>query len=252
MLRRFGLIAFLALLMIVAAGCSTLENPQPVDPKTGGFWDRYLVYPMVWMLDESAKLLFGSYGLAILVVTIIVRLLLLPLMVKQLKNSKIMQALQPEMQKIREKYQNNQQKMQEEMMKLFQKHNVNPLAGCFPLLVQMPILIAFYQAIIRDEAIRNHTFLWMNLGDPDPYYVLPALAALTTFIQQKMMGINFNANPQAKMMLYIMPLMILVIAVSLPSALSLYWVYGNLFTIVQSYFLYKDSRQLQVQGGKGK
>jgi len=225
--------------MFILAGCSTdyMTNPPPIDPETGGFWDRYFIFPLSWLLDQSASILGGSYGLAILVTTIIIRLAVLPLMVKQLKSSKAMQAIQPELQKIKEKYKNNQQKVQEETMKLFQKHNVNPLAGCLPLLVQMPILIAFYQAIMRNESVRTHDFLWMSLGNPDPMYVLPILAAVTTFLQTKLMGTGMPENPQMKMMLYIMPAMILFIAITLPSALSLYWVFGNIFTIIQTFFI---------------
>lgn len=231
----------LAILMIIVslAGCGTdyMTNPPPIDPEKGGFWDRYFVFPLSWLLDQSAVILGGSYGLAILATTIIIRLAVLPLMIKQLKSSKAMQALQPELQKLREKYKDNQQKIQEETLKLFQKHNVNPLAGCLPLLVQMPILIAFYQAIMRNQSVSSHDFLWMALGQPDPFYILPVLAAVTTYLQSKMMGTGMPPNPQMQMMLVIMPIMILVIAVTLPSALSLYWVFGNIFTIVQTFFI---------------
>lgn len=229
-------IVFMVLLL---TGCGTdyMTNPPPIDPNTGGFWDRYFVFPLSWLIDESALILWGSYGLGILATTILIRLAVLPLMIKQLKSSKAMQAIQPELQKIRDKYKDNQQKIQEETLKLFQKHNVNPLAGCLPLLVQMPILIAFYQAIMRNEHVREHSFLWMQLGQPDPFYILPILAAVTTYFQSKMMGTGMPPNPQMQMMLVIMPIMILVIAVTLPSALSLYWVFGNIFTIVQTFFI---------------
>src|SRR5690606_26726338 len=134
--------------ILLASGCTNIE--APIDPE-GGIWDRYFVYPLARALDYFAKLLnpsgdvaYDHYGWAIIIVTIILRLLTLPLMIKQIKSSRMMAALQPEMQKIREKYQKDQQKMQQETMKLFQQHNVNPLAGCLPILVQMPILIAFY------------------------------------------------------------------------------------------------------------
>lgn len=242
---------FAALMML--AGCSTdyMTNPPPITPDSGGFWDRYFVYPLSWLLDQSAIWMGGSYGLAILLTTIIIRLAVLPLMVKQLKSSKAMQAIQPELQKIREKYKDNQQKIQEETMKLFQKHNVNPLAGCLPILVQMPILIAFYQAIMRNEQVRTHDFLWMSLGQPDPIYLLPVLAAITTYFQSKMMGAGTPPNPQMQMMFVIMPIMILVIAVTLPSALSLYWVFGNIFTIVQTFFI-KGNTPVPAQEGKKK
>ncbi|RKD23220.1 preprotein translocase YidC [Ammoniphilus oxalaticus] len=223
---------------MVLSGCNNnfVQNPTPIDPQ-GGFWDRYFVFPLSWLLDTAAEYLGGSYGLSILFTTIIIRLAVLPLMVKQLRSSRAMQIIQPELQKIKEKYKDNQQKAQEETMKLFQKHNVNPLAGCLPLFVQMPILIAFYQAIMRNESVRTHDFLWMSLGNPDPLYVLPIAAAITTFLQSKLMGTGMPQNPQMQMMLYIMPAMILFIAITLPSALSLYWVFGNIFTIIQTFFI---------------
>ncbi|MCF6095098.1 membrane protein insertase YidC [Microaerobacter geothermalis] len=244
--RHILILLLLLLLILIATGCSPQSYSKPIDPN-GGFWDRYFVFPMAWLLDKSSKTLFNNYGLGILAVTLIVRFATLPLMIKQLRSSKMMQALQPELQKIKEKYKDNQQKVQEETMKLFQKHNVNPLSGCLPLLVQMPILIAFYQAIMRDPSVGTSTFLWLNLGQADPYYILPLLAAVTTYLQTKMMG-TANNNPQAQMMLYIMPAMILFIAITLPSALSLYWVYGNIFTIIQTYFM-RDQYHGQKQEG---
>lgn len=246
-------ILLLALLVLVLAGCG-VQNPPPISAESTGIWDQYFVWPLSWLIKESTAVLGGSYGLGILVATILIRLLVLPLMVKQIKSSKVMQSLQPELTKIREKHKNDPQKAQQETMLLFQKHNVNPLAGCLPLLVQMPILIAFYHAIIRTPEIKEHTFLWMSLGEKDPYYILPIIAAITTFLQQKMMGTAATQNnPQMQMMLYMMPIMILVIAVSLPSALSLYWVYGNLFTIVQTYFLYRNTgNELRPKEGTAK
>ena len=231
-----------ALLLVVAllAGCAprTMETIQTEDLLEGGFFQRYFVYPMSWALDTFANLLFGEYGLSILVVTIIVRLLVLPLNLKQYQSSKAMQKIQPELQALQKKYKNDQQKLQEETMKLFQKHNINPLSGCFPLLVQMPILIALYYAIMYNPDIRTHSFLWMDLGTRDPYYMLPILAALTTWLQQKIISLYSPPNPQMRMILLIFPVMIFTISMSLPAALPLYWVYGNIFSIVQTYFIY--------------
>ncbi|WP_317906911.1 membrane protein insertase YidC, partial [Bacillus subtilis] len=179
-----------------------------------------------------ANLTNENFGLAIIIVTILIRLLILPLMIKQTKSSKAMQALQPEMQKLREKYsskdQKTQQKLQQETMALMQKHGVNPLAGCFPILIQMPILIGFYNAIMRTREIAEHSFLWFDLGERVPYFIVPILAGVFTFIQQKlMMAGTAQQNPQMAMMLWLMPIMIVVFAVSFPAALSLYWVVGN-------------------------
>ncbi|OYD08190.1 hypothetical protein CHM34_07270 [Paludifilum halophilum] len=207
---------------------------KPIDPETAGFWEKYFVLPLSIILDKTENIL-GSYGLAILVVTIMVRLLVLPLTLKQMKSSRAMQKLQPEMNKLREKYKNNQQKLQEETMKLFQKHNVNPLAGCLPILIQLPILIGFYQAIMKNQHIAQSDFLWLQLGHADPYYILPIVAAGTTYLQSVVMGMS--ENPQARAFMFIMPIMIFVLAFSFPAALALYWVYSNLFTMVQYYFL---------------
>lgn len=239
MSRRTLSMLMLALLVLVLSGCNP-ATAEPIGPDATGIWDKYFVYPLSWLIKESALILGNNYGLGILIATIIIRLIVLPLMIKQLKSSKKMQELQPEMQKIREKYKNDPQKAQMETMAIFQREGVNPLAGCLPLLVQMPILIAFYHAIIRTHEINTQSFLWMELGAKDPYYILPVLAAVTTYLQSKMMGQTAQGNPQMQMMIVIMPLMILAIGVTLPSALSLYWVYGNLFTIVQTYFLYRD------------
>lgn len=248
--KYIGLFLFVFLL----AGCTDIK--KPITAESTGFWNEYIVYPLSWLITEGAHLLWGSFGLSIIFVTIIIRLAMLPLMIKQTKSSKAMQALQPEMQKLREKYsskdQKTQQKLQQETMALFQKHGVNPLAGCFPLLVQMPILIGFYHAISRTRAIADHNFLWFDLGDKDPYYILPIVAGITTFIQQKMMMAGSEANPQMQMMLYMMPIMILVFAINFPAALSLYWVVGNLFMIVQTYFIKgPDLKKASAAGGAG-
>lgn len=140
-------------------------------------------------------------------------------------------------------------------MALMQKHGVNPLAGCFPILIQMPILIGFYHAIMRTREIAEHSFLWFDLGERDPYFILPILAGVFTFIQQKlMMAGTARQNPQMAMMLWLMPIMIVVFAISFPAALSLYWVVGNLFMIAQTFFIkgpdLKAERQEAALGGK--
>lgn len=245
--RLVKMLPLLAVFMLLLAGCG---NPAatPIDPNNG-VWDKYFVKPLSDTLDWFAHLMWDSYGLAILVVTIIIRLIILPLTLKQYRSSKKMQMIQPEMQKLREKYKDDPKKQQEETMKLFQKEGVNPLAGCFPLLVQMPILIALYNAIMRNAEIKEHSFLWMQLGTPDPYYILPLIAALTTFLQQKMMSSQMNAQMQSLM--FIFPVLIFVMSMSFASALPLYWVYSNIFTIVQTYFIYGvPKKEVAVETGK--
>lgn len=240
MKRRILLLIGLLSIFLLLAGCNQIK--QPITPESTGVWNQYIVYPLSWFITKVAVLLGGSFGLSIIVVTIIIRLVILPLMIKQTKSSKAMQALQPELAELKKKYsskdQKTQQKLQQETMALFQKNGVNPMAGCFPILIQMPILIGFYHAISRTTAIANDNFLWFDLGDKDPFYILPIIAGITTFIQQKMMMAGTaNQNPQMAMMLWMMPIMIVVFAISFPAALSLYWVVGNIFMIVQTYFI---------------
>ncbi|QII51705.1 YidC family membrane integrase SpoIIIJ [Bacillus paralicheniformis] len=255
--RRILLLFSVIGVIVLLAGCTEIN--QPITAESEGFWNTYIVYPLSQLITYVANLTNENFGLAIIIVTILVRLLILPLMIKQTKSSKAMQALQPEMQKLREKYsskdQKTQQKLQQETMALMQKHGVNPLAGCFPILIQMPILIGFYHAIMRTREIAEHSFLWFDLGERDPYFILPILAGVFTFIQQKlMMAGTAQQNPQMAMMLWLMPIMIVVFAVSFPAALSLYWVVGNLFMIAQTFFIkgpdLKAERQEAAAGGK--
>ncbi|MFS0821092.1 YidC family membrane integrase SpoIIIJ [Bacillus sp. 1P02SD] len=236
MKRRILLISALIGLILLLSGCSQINDP--ITAESTGFWNKYFVYPLSWLITYFAELFSNNYGLAIIIVTLLIRFALLPLMIKQTKSSKAMQAIQPELKALREKYsskdQATQQKLQQETMQLFQKHGVNPLAGCFPLLIQMPILIGFYHAIMRTREIAEHNFLWFDLGESDPYYILPLVAGVTTFIQQKITMMGMDNNPQMAMMLWLMPIMIVVFAISFPAALSLYWVVGNIFMIVQT------------------
>ena len=237
------MIALLAMAGVLTflSGCTQVN--QDITSDSTGFWNEYIVYPLSQTLMFFADSTGGSYGLAIIIVTIIIRLLLLPLNVKQLKSSQSMQEIQPQLKELREKYSSKdaqtQQKLQQETMQLFQKNGVNPLAGCLPIIVQMPILIGFYHAIMRTAEIQTHSFLWLQLGTADPF--LAILTAATTFLQQKLMMAGGAAaqNPQMQMMLYIMPLMIGTFAFFFPSALALYWIVGNIVMILQTIFIRK-------------
>jgi YidC/Oxa1 family membrane protein insertase len=238
--RKWLLVLGLVILVIVLTGCSSAHKTMTTDDLLqGGFWQKNVVYWFAITLDTFAKWFGNSYGFAILLMVIIVRSLILPLTLKQYKSSKAMQALQPELKKLKEKHKDNPQKQQEETMKLFQENKVNPLAGCLPLLIQMPIFIALYNSIYGNQLIREHTFLWLQLGEKDPYYILPVIAAITTFVQSKMMPQQPNNPMQA--ILLIFPVMIFVMALNFPAALPLYWIFSNIYTIIQNYFLYVRS-----------
>ena len=182
-----------------------------------------------------------SYGFPIILLTILIKLVTYPLTVKQVKSMKAMQEIQPKMKKIQEKYKNNPQMLQQKTGELFREAGVNPLAGCLPLLVQMPILMGMYYALFNlaypSEAAA--VFLWLpSMSDPDPLYILPVLSALTTFIQQKMTSTEMNA--QMKIMMTVMPLFIGWISLNFPSGLVLYWVTMNLVQIVQQWWMYRS------------
>ncbi|GGF17326.1 membrane protein insertase MisCA [Halobacillus andaensis] len=246
LLAMTGVLTFLS-------GCTEIN--QEITEDSSGFWNEYIVYPLSQTLQFFADSTNGSYGLSIIIVTIIIRLVLLPLNVKQLKSSKAMQEIQPQLQELRQKYsskdQKTQQQLQQETMQLFQKNGVNPLAGCLPIVVQMPVLIGFYHAIMRTETIQTHDFLWLQLGTADPF--LAILTAATTFLQQKLMMAGGAAaqNPQMQMMLYIMPLMIGTFAFFFPSALALYWIVGNIVMILQTLFIRKPMMK-DTTGGTAK
>jgi YidC/Oxa1 family membrane protein insertase len=242
--KKIFLVVLLLISIVILAGCSpSMGTTDTAALKEGNIFKHYLVYPLSISLNKIAEFLWGQYGLSILVVTICIRFLVLPLTLKQYKSSRAMQALQPEMKKLKEKYKDDAKKQQEETMKLFQTNGVNPLAGCFPLLVQMPLLIALYYSIIWNPAIREHTFLWVQLGEKDPFYILPILAAITTFIQQKIMAKYTPMTKQMQSIMMVFPILIFVMSMNFPAAMPLYWIYGNIFTIVQTHFIYGGSQK---------
>lgn len=192
---------------------------------------------------------FPSYALAIILISILLKIILFPLMQKQMKSTMNMQEVQPKLEYLQKKYKNNPEKMNEEVMKLYKEYNVNPMAGCLPLLIQMPILIGLFGALRQYDfdPIEHATFFWIpNLADKDPFYILPVLVAATMFLQQK---ISMAATPQAaenptmKTMLYIMPAMMLFVCWSMPSGLCLYWAFFSILSIIQQFFMNKQKRK---------
>lgn len=239
--RKWLFVFGMLMTMVIIAGCGTeiAQTTSTEDLLKGGFWQRNVVYYFAITLDTFADWFAGSYGLAILLITIIVRTAILPLTIKQYRSSKAMQALQPQIAEMKKKYKDDPKKQQEETMKLFQANQVNPMAGCLPLIIQMPVFIALYNAIYMNPEVRTHAFLWLQLGEKDPYYILPVIAAATTFIQSKMMQKQQTQTmPGMGAMLAIFPVLIFVMAINFPAALPLYWIYSNIYTIVQNYFLY--------------
>lgn len=180
-----------------------------------------------------------SYGLAIVIMTIIVKLLLYPLTKKQIESTKAMMELQPKMKAIQEKYKNDKERLNMELANLYKTEGVNPLAGCLPLIVQMPIMIGIFYGIRDFHYAGPSGFLWMeSISVADPTYILPVLSALTTYIQSKQ-TMPDTGNAQNKMMLYFMPLFIGYISLEFPAGLVIYWVVMNIMQIAQQAMMNK-------------
>ena len=191
---------------------------------------------------------FPNYGVAIILMTICVKLCLYPLNAKQIKSMKAMQEIQPKLKKIQKDYKNNPQLMQQKMGELYQESGVNPLAGCLPLLVQMPILMGVYYSLYGLEYSGDPTFLWLSsLSDSDPTYILPLLSALTTYLAQRQsMAMNSQENQQMKMMMYIMPIFIGYISINFPAGLVLYWVVMNICQMAQQWYMFRKEDQKEA------
>jgi len=181
----------------------------------------------------------GNYGAAIILLTVGVRVLFIPLTHKSYRSMKDMQALQPQLQVLQKKYKDDRQRLQKEMMELYQKNKVNPVGGCLPMILQIPVFVALFNVLYTTIEIRQAPFiLWIHdLSDKDPYYVLPIIMGLTMLIQQKMQPTTMDPT-QAKIFL-MMPVLMTFLFVSFPSGLVLYMITNNVLTVGQQYFTIK-------------
>jgi YidC/Oxa1 family membrane protein insertase len=230
----------LALTTLVLSACA----PQAQNTKNPNFFTHYVVNPFADSIHFVANFFNGNYGLSIIIITIIIRLALMPFMLRQYKNQMIMKekmdVLKPEMDAIQKKMKaekdpKKKQELQAEMMGLYQKHGVNPLnMGCLPLLIQMPILTGFYYAIRSSKEIAAHHFLWFSLGHPD--IVITIIAGLIYYIQFKVSQSNMPTQQQEQMkyMGLLSPLMMVMFSFKAPAAIPLYWAVGGIFLIVQT------------------
>lgn len=237
--QKLGLLmAMVAGLTVFLAACSN----KPITEHSTGIWDGGIILNFSRAIIGLSNMFGHNYAFGIIAFTVIIRIIILPLMILQSKSMLKMQELQPQMKALQAKYpgRDNESRlaMQRETQAMYKEAGVNPFASFLPILVQMPILIALYQAIFRTEELRTGHFLWLQLGHSDPFLVLPILAALFT------LGSSWLAMASApeqtgvtKIMTFAMPAMIFFIALSLPSALSLYWVASNAFQMVQTWFI---------------
>ncbi len=222
-----------------------LENLKLGLEKTVDFgWYGILARPLLWLLKRTYGWV-GNFGVAILLVTLAIRILLFPLMHKSYSSMKKMQKLAPKMNAIRDKYKKaksdaaQRQKMNEELMKLYQAEGYNPMSGCFPILLQLPILVAFYNVLSRSIELRHAPFvLWIHdLSAVDRTYVLLILMTVTMYIQQAMTPTT--ADPTQKKIFMAMPLLWGFFLKDMPSGLVLYWLFSNVLTILQQALIAK-------------
>jgi YidC/Oxa1 family membrane protein insertase len=227
---------------------------------------RDLLYEVLKFFQDLTEPLLGSqsYWFSIVLLTIAVRILLIPLTVKQVRSTRVMSELAPEIKKLQAKHKNDRQKLNEEMMALYKERGFNPMAGCWPLLAQMPFFFALYQVIIapvlagEPNILRDQTFFgvplqqhWLALEGADKIFsaagltilLLTITMSLTTYISQRQLMSRQSAqvNPQQQMLMRIMPLMFFVFAVNVPLALIIYWVTTNFWSVGQQYMLLRTA-----------
>ena len=199
-------------------------------------WLTAIAKPLFWLLDALHKVV-GNWGWAIVLLTILVKLAFFPLQAASYRSMAKMKKVTPKLTALRERYGSDRVKMNQAMMELYKTEKINPLGGCLPIVVQIPVFIALYWVLLASVEIRNAPWIgWINdLSTPDPWYILPVIMAATMFVQTRL-----NPTPpdplQAKMMMW-MPLIFSVMFFFFPAGLVLYWVVSNLFSIAQQWVI---------------
>lgn len=203
-----------------------------------GDWLKWLAMPLLL----SLKFLYGyvhNYGIAIIILTILIKIIFWPLGNKSYKSMKDMQKLQPKLAELREKYGKDKTKISQETMALYKTHKVNPLGGCLPMLLQIPVFFGLYKTLLYAIELRHAPFYWwiQDLSEKDPYYITPIIMGATMFIQQKMtppMG-----DPMQQKIMLIMPVVFTFMFLNFPSGLVIYWLFQNVLSIGQQYYINK-------------
>jgi len=198
---------------------------------------NFIVLILLWM-HETLEL---GYGWVLVLFGVLVRLVLWPLNQKAMRSSMAMQAIQPEIKAVQERYKQDPQRLQQEMMKLYKEHGVNPLGGCLPMLIPMPVLFALFFVFRETIEFRGVPFLWLpDLSRADPLYIIPVVMGLSMFAVSKLAQMGVPPNPQAKMMLYFMPIMLTVLFFNFASGLNLYYAVSNIASVPQQWMIARE------------
>lgn len=213
---------------------------------------RTLIRPIAvgarWLLVWMHEHLNLAYGMVLVLFGVMIRILLWPLNQRGMRASMRMQAVQPEMQRLQEAYKNDPQKLQLEMMALYKREGVNPFSGCWPMLLPWPVLLALFFVLANTIELRGQSFLWLpDLSLKDPLYILPVLMGLSMFGLNKIGMAGMPPNPQTKLMLYFLPIMMTVMFFNFASGLNLYYFVQNLASIPQQWLLAQERKKSQAQ-----
>jgi YidC/Oxa1 family membrane protein insertase len=219
----------------------------------GWSWLRPIIRPVAigarWLLVWFHDRLHLAYGLGLILIGILIRVVLWPLNQKAMRAGMQMQAIQPLLKEIQDKHKDEPQKLQQEMFKIYKEHKVNPFSGCWPLLLPWPILIALFFVFQNTIELRGASFLWLpDLARPDPTYIIPVLMGVSMFAVTKVGQIGLPPNPQMKVMLYLMPGMMIVFFLGLASGLNLYYATVNLASIPQQWMVAQERLRNQSAG----
>ncbi len=197
----------------------------------------WIVQLLLWMHDTLRL----AYGWVLILFGLAVRVLLWPLNQKAMRSGVAMQAIQPEIKVLQDRYKNDPQKLQQEMFKLYKEHGVNPVGGCLPMLIPMPVLFALFFVFANTIEFRGVPFLWLpDLSRADPLYIIPLVMGLSMYGVSRIGQIGVPPNPQAKMMLYMMPVMFTVLFLKFSSGLNLYYAVSNIASIPQQWLIARE------------
>jgi YidC/Oxa1 family membrane protein insertase len=200
------------------------------------FFSRILLYVMRWFHQVVPP---HNWGVAIILLTLLVKSLLFPLTAKSVRSMNEMRKLQPEIEKLKAKFGSDREKLNVATMQLYQQHKVNPLGGCLPMLLQLPIWFALYATLQTSVELYREPFLWMHdLTRHDPFFILPLAMGVSSFAMQKISPQPAD-NAQAKMMLYFMPIFFTVLMLFVPGGLTLYIFVNNVLSIAQQQYMMK-------------
>jgi YidC/Oxa1 family membrane protein insertase len=236
--RQSGIVGYSLYLGPKDYGLLKAQNVGLEDSIDFGSWLKWLAIPFLLILNFLYAFVH-NYGIAIIILTTLVKIIFWPLGNLSYKSMREMQKIQPKIAALKEKYKNDQAKIGQETMALYRAHKINPLSGCLPMLIQIPVFFGLYKALLYSIELRHSPFFWwiQDLSAKDPYYITPIIMGMTQFIQQKMTP-AMGDPMQAKIMLF-MPLILTFFFLNFPSGLVIYWLFNNILSIGQQIYINK-------------